>query len=227
MKKSNIEYASFSGPANKNWSWPAEYSEGWTLVEQRPIGNVVTITVSREKKQKKSAPRRKLDRYYTPSWLAEKLLEHVQLEGVVLEPCTGKNAIADVLRAKGLKVWTNDIDPNVEADFHHDAKILHLLQRDDMSIDYVITNPPFSEALPILKNALKYSTKGVAFLLRLSFLEPTYDRGVFWKENPPTQIVVLPRVSFTEDGCTDMVTCAWFIWEKDKMGTFKIDWVTK
>jgi hypothetical protein len=52
-------------------------------------------------------------------------------------------------------------------------------------------------------------------LLRLSFLEPTRERGPWLAANPPDLVIVLPRISFTGDGKTDSVTCAWMIWDKD------------
>ena len=52
----------------------------------------------------------------------------------------------------------------------------------------------------------------MAFLLRLSFLEPTLTRREFLRANPPKRVIVLPRISFTGDGRTDSVTCAWLIW---------------
>jgi hypothetical protein len=33
-------------------------------------------------------------------------------------------------------------------------------------------------------------------------------------EHPPTKLIVLPRISFTGDGKTDSVTCAWYVWER-------------
>jgi hypothetical protein len=83
-----------------------------------------------------------------------------------------------------------------------------------IDIQWTVTNPPFNKAIEILQYAFKYSTHGVAFFMRLSFLEPTKDRTPFLLAHPPTQIIVMPRVSFTGDGKTDSVTCAWFIWEK-------------
>jgi hypothetical protein len=51
-------------------------------------------------------------------------------------------------------------------------------------------------------------------LLRLSYLEPTEDRGAWLNSHPPTDLIVLPRISFTGNGKTDSVTCAWIVWRK-------------
>ena len=57
---------------------------------------------------------------------------------------------------------------------------------------------------------------GVAFLLRLSFVEPTNERGDWLEKNPPTGRITLPRYSFTGDGRSDSVTAEWMIWHKDR-----------
>jgi hypothetical protein len=52
-------------------------------------------------------------------------------------------------------------------------------------------------------------------LLRLSFLEPTFERQDLLIDNPPDAMIVLPRYSFTGDGKSDSVTCAWMVWGED------------
>jgi hypothetical protein len=134
----------------------------------------------------------------------------------VLEPCAGRGAISEALENSGIWVVTNDKFEGGH-DFKLDAKDKHLYGA--IRPDLVITNPPFNEAYPILLAALAAPTvRSVILLLRLSFLEPTYERGKFLGENPPSHLIVLPRYSFTGDGKTDSVTCAWMIWERIKNG---------
>jgi hypothetical protein len=158
-------------------------------------------------------PRRPLDQYETPPHYVEPLLQLVgPLAGLrVYEPCVGKWHIARFLTEGTLT--TNDLDPACAATFHFDA-------RDNIAwpiepYDWTITNPPFSDELQILLHALRWS-KNVAMLARLSFLEPTLDRGPFWSAHPPTDIIVLPRYSFrlNDEGKrqTDNVTCCWLVW---------------
>lgn len=155
-----------------------------------------------------------LDRYYTPKWATEILLRCLDAEysDSIYEPCSGKLDIAKVLYKAGFeKLVTNDIDPATVAHFHNDA--IDFLQESQHS-DWIITNPPFSEASRILKVSYEIARKGIAFLLRLSWLEPCQDRADFLKENPPTKLIVLPRISFTGDGKVDSVTCSWMVWYK-------------
>lgn len=85
--------------------------------------------------------------------------------------------------------------------------------------DWIITNPPFNKAFSILTMALS-RCENVAMILRLSFLEPTKTRGIFLSITPPSGLIILPRMSFTEDGKTDSVTCAWMIWSKEIKNKF-------
>lgn len=163
-------------------------------------------------------PRRLLDFYETPPHYIAALLGEVNIFGRVYEPCVGDGAIADALRRlpSVRKVITNDIDKKRKADTHSDAREGYAWPKE---FDWAATNPPFSDELVILENALS-ATPNVAFLARLSFLEPTEDREGFLGEHPPSQIIVLPRYSFrpNDDGKkqTDSVTCAWLVWMQDR-----------
>jgi len=159
-------------------------------------------------------PRRPLDQYETPPHYVEPLLELIgPLSDLsVYEPCVGKWHLAQYLMAaRGL--CTNDLDPSCAATTHHDAR-----QPAAWAMpwaDWTITNPPFSDELAILQHALAHS-HNVAFLARLSFLEPTQSRADFWQAHPPTDVIVLPRYSFrlNDQGKrqTDNVTCCWVIY---------------
>lgn len=170
--------------------------------------------------------RRENDFYPTPAWATQELLKHVDVKGVVFEPCAGDGAIADVLSNNKIILLKSDLDPKykyTEAWQPSDATTKEFwnywhewmeIDFEQPGIDWVVTNPPFSDAATILKQAYAHSNVGVAFLLRLSFLEPCNGRVDFLTENPPVKLIVLPRISFTGDGKTDNVTCAWMVWVK-------------
>ncbi len=161
--------------------------------------------------------RHPLDAYYTPTDLTLALQDYIKLSDKVkiYEPCNGLGAISRVFESNGNRVYTADIDPEVKPDYVADARTDWPLTE---SVDWVITNPPFNGAMQIRRNIHAQWLVGdgpqhVAMLLRLSFLEPTKDREQFLSNHPPTQLLVLPRTSFTLDGKTDSVTCAWMIWD--------------
>jgi hypothetical protein len=173
-------------------------------------------------------PRRPLDQYETPPHYVAPLLAVIgPLDGLtVYEPCVGQGHIARYLTPEvcGCRhLCTNDLDPACPATLHEDARTEAAWPAYDpvepWLIDWVITNPPFSDALPILQHALA-NAHNVAMLARLSFLEPTRSRAAFWCQHPPTDVIVLPRYSFRCNDAgkrqTDSVTCCWLIFQEGR-----------
>lgn len=167
------------------------------------------------------------DFYETPAWMTLALLRRVPMAGRALECCAGDGAIARVLEHSGLKVITNDVDPARDVQYRLDASTVDgwmLLP----PVEWVVTNPPFGLADRIVPLAFNHwkPLRGVAMLLRLSWLEPTAARSAFLRAHPPTRLVVLPRHDFKGNGQTDSVTSAWFVWEKGASSAW-IEIVTK
>lgn len=162
-------------------------------------------------------PRRPLDYYETPPHYVTPLLDRIgPLAGsTVYEPCVGQGHISRYLTSV-CHVATNDLNPACEATQHLDARRVEAWPA-SLKYDWTITNPPFSDELAILQQALAHS-RNVAFLARLSFLEPTRTRETFWDAHPPTGVIVLPRYSFRLNDYgrrqTDSVTCCWVIYEQ-------------
>lgn len=164
--------------------------------------------------------RRRLDFYETNDAAVRALVKHVSIGGIVFEPCAGKNAITRALvkHVHGLPpVLTNDLDTQCETHWHFDARCgsewdTWTVNDTWKSIDWVVTNPPFSSAYDMLLASWTRARVGIAMLLRLSFLEPTAERASFLMDHTPSTLIVLPRYSFTGDGSTDSVTCAWMVW---------------
>lgn len=157
-------------------------------------------------------PRRALDFYETPPHYIAALLGEVNIYGTVFEPCVGDGAIARAIHDLRTvrRIYTNDIDRKRKADTHDDARTI-----EGIVADWWVTNPPFDGELEILENALS-QCGNIAFLGRLSFLEPTEERSMLLETRPPTRVIVLPRYSFrlNDDGKkqTDNVTCCWMVW---------------
>lgn len=166
-------------------------------------------------------PRAKLDLYETPPHYINALLDVIDIHGRVYEPCAGKGAIADALRKVGAvrSVITNDIDPRREADLCQDARGIHAWPN-LYKFDWIVTNPPFLHEQAILTHAL-HTCSNVAFLARLSFLEPTKDRTAFWAEyrDRLAHLIVLTRYSFRRNDKgqrgSDSQTCCWLVFNDD------------
>lgn len=161
--------------------------------------------------------RRKNDFYPTPANATLALLDSCrEIHGIVYEPCNGQGHITDVL-VKSPRVGvviTADIDPNMRprADYTLDA-IKESPPQLYKGINWVVTNPPFNQAFEIWLNMWgTMNIPRIAFLLRLSFLEPVVKR-LYALKMGPQKLIVLPRISFTGDGKTDSVTCAWMVWD--------------
>jgi len=157
--------------------------------------------------------RRDNDAYYTlqAQIAIDALCKYARPWGFIFEPCAGKGHLVEALKRAGCEfITTNDIDPQSYTDFQLDVS--KPFKWEGGHIHWVVTNPPFSKAFEILKQMIPLAHGGVALLLRLSFLEPTHERGAWLAQHPPDLIIVLPRMSFTGDGKTDSVTCAWMVW---------------
>lgn len=167
------------------------------------------------------------DFYATAPWMTRALLRRLSsgwwVGGSVMEPCVGDGAILRAIPENADINWvTNDIvarDPMVP-EFLLDARNRESWQRfqDFDHLASCITNPPFDVAFDIAEQAYGHVDLGLALLLRLSWLEPTDDRGPWLAAHPPTSLVVMPRHDFRGNGKTDSVTSAWFIWDKNGCG---------
>lgn len=153
--------------------------------------------------------RRHLDFYETGAAAVLALMSRVDLGRDIFEPCAGNGAIVRELE-RHFYTEDNDVDPKRPTYWHLDATSSSVLDV-TQTFDWIVTNPPFNQAFSILRN-FRDAGHRCAFLLRLSFLEPTKERGPWLAANPPDGMIVLPRYSFTGDGKTDSVTCAWMIW---------------
>lgn len=168
--------------------------------------------------------RRDDDFYATPAWMTRALLRRLRLNPRlrVLEPCAGDGAIVRELPST-VDVMTNDIvarDPMVP-DFLLDAGRADTWRAFEAAgaIDVVLTNPPFDETFAIAQQALNAAVVGMVLLQRVTWIEPTIDRGPWLREHPPTRVIVLPRWNFRSvdgTGGNDSAPPAWWVWAKQR-----------
>jgi len=148
------------------------------------------------------------DEYQTPVWAVKFIMNEIDWNAcpTFLEPCLGGGNIFNNFPGGHGKAFC---DINIGIDY--------LKQRTPKPVyDLIITNPPFSLALEFLKKSLQ-EAKTVIYLLRLNFLGAQI-RHDFWAMNSPTHLFVLSkRPSFTEDGSTDSVEYAWFVWDRGSL----------
>lgn len=181
--------------------------------------------------RRKDPLRTENDLYLTPGWM----VDHLMREGVartlqddydispplLLEPCVGTGRIV-----QQTKLWvpdarwiTNDIDRSFEADTYEDATTDAYWQRfgtTEERPDWVISNPPFSDAFDIVIRAYEVAKFAVAMLLRITWPEPTEERGDWLEEHPPTWEIKMRRWKFQRSSKSqDNATACWFVWIKD------------
>lgn len=168
------------------------------------------IEIGTADRAKPRAGRRDLDRYLTPDWVTRALLDAFPeiCGGRLFDPCCGDGRMARALAPRFDQVLLNDIDPAAPAQTHRDATDPELYR--DADSDWIVTNPPFNLCGPIAWHATQQAARGVALLLRCTFLEPCEGREWLARQ-PPNAILALPRVSFTGEG-TDSAPCWWFVW---------------
>lgn len=158
------------------------------------------------------------DYHETPRFMTASLLHHhpIRTDALILEPCAGDGAIVRALVDAGYRfIVTNDLDTRHQTDLHADATDFTLWAHSTLGgVDWVITNPPFNVAFPILMQAERLARVGVAMLLRKTFLEPTIARGPWFSVHPPTRVIGLPRHKFRGTG-SDSVAADWCIWERE------------
>lgn len=160
------------------------------------------------------------DHYPTPHWMTQSLIRYADIQGSVLECCSGEDKAIAKLLMDDHEVHTNDLF--FEADSQLDATIDRAWQKFP-STDWVITNPPFTGYFPILKHAHLHARIGVAMLLRVTADEMVMvnkDRYDWWDNHTESLSIKMPRYCFSKSSKTgkfgtDSAYCQWFVWRKD------------
>lgn len=188
--------------------------------------------------------RRQHDAYYTEQGLTLELLKYLDLSKykTALEPCVGDGHIKSVVQQKypHLQYTTNDIDLTKDADYHVDASDRHtdlyfttseagLSWVGDAHWDCCITNFPYNvqdQILPHIWNHVEL----LAFIPRLTWLEPTRTRAAFLEANKKHcryQIIYNPRPKYDSKG-SDNVTSMFVVYDKGYWGNpeqiYAVDW---
>ena len=181
------------------------------------------------------------DSYYTPDHVARACIATIPIADT-WEPHAGGGAFVRALEARGATVWASDINPMHGA---HDA--LDGWPFGGSPPAWIVGNPPFDTAQEHIESAINIARDGVAFLLRLAFLEGQDRQETFWRKHPCAEVhSFVRRPSFLEryedgtvgplrkrgkDGMiemdkhgnprkagTDSAAYGWFIWRRNHAG---------
>lgn len=166
----------------------------------------------------------KLDYFPTPPWAARAGAELIRAldpeASSVWEPAAGGGHLAHGFADYFATVRESDIFPHREG-----LEVVDFLDpeiEDASAFDWIATNPPFILAEEFIRLAIKRARRGVAMLVRLSFLEGVKRYGLLYGETPVALVAPFAeRVPMTKgrwDPAASTATAyAWFIWRTDRV----------
>jgi len=193
--------------------------------------------VMAQKRAKLEAPKpwEKFEFFPTPPWATRALFVHslygFRQAASVWEPCAGLGHMSVVLGEFFADVRATDVY-NYPTDDGRDGESLGIERFDFLDplavhrsapVDWIITNPPFGEAPKMLNMALATARVGVAFLLRMQWLEGGDRFRTVYADRAPTFVApFVERVPMCEGGCdpagSSATMYAWFVWRRDAKG---------
>ena len=164
------------------------------------------------------------DYYVTPiDKISDFLEEFEKVESVdksinILDCCAGGDgkhpmSYPEALSKKG---FNNIATLDIREDSLSETKGDYLHMDYTNKMDMIITNPPFSLALDIIKKSLEDVKEGgfVIMLLRLNYFGGKVRKELWEKQMPKYCFVHHKRISFTDDRKTDSIEYAHFVWQK-------------
>jgi len=186
-------------------------------------------------RRKESEDRHPTDYYPTPRCSTLALVESGLLgdtsNDVLLEPCAGTGWIAEVLSPYFRETIATD-KYIYDFDYVFDVDLTDYLTTPFDDVDWIITNPPYDRQLlqPIINKALQEANKGVAMFLKLTYLE-SIGRYEFFTNNSHLKYVLVfsnrqpMRKNGIDNGESNAIAYAWYIWDKSYVGNPTIHWV--
>lgn len=165
--------------------------------------------------------------FYATEPLATELLCEKEKFTRIWEPACGQGHISKVLIENGYEVKSTDL-----VDRGYGVGGVDFLTSNEKWNGDIVTNPPYRYAAEFVLHALELIPDGnkVCMFCKISFLEGVNRYTKIFKENKPkTVYVATKRLHCGRSGdfsnCGNMVTYAWFVWEKGYVGKPTIDWI--
>jgi hypothetical protein len=194
--------------------------------EQEPMGPAAPLLPSNARvvAPTRVEPADSRDYAPTPPWATRALIKvalpklRVDLRQKVLsEPACGEGHIAEILREVSDRVVASDIH---EYGFSDVIDFLKLDPTIHGHADWIITNPPFNLAEEFALHAMQFAREGVAFFVRLQWLEGVGRFERLFNIAPPALVAIfservpLHMGRWEPDGDTMTAYC-WIIWKKN------------
>ena len=154
--------------------------------------------------------------YVEPRRAIDALLDVEPFEGVVLDPACGGGNIVQGCLDRGIAAIGSDI---VDRGYGNCASGVDFFSySDDVQVDNIITNPPFSLINPWIEKCVRMAARKVAIIGRLQVLEGRARLKIF-RTTPIARVWVFSsRISMppgaknvpAKNGST---AYAWFVWD--------------
>ena len=170
-----------------------------------------------------AADRNKTDYYRTPPEVTRVLLDFLEYKWLLLpehtiwEPACGTGEMAEAMRGKGYGVTVSDL---YASDYVEGGDDFLTTAR---PCDWIITNPPFSQAEKFIRRALELG-KPCAFLLKSQFWH-AQSRLPLFKEHTPTYVLPLtwrPDFLWGAKSGSPTMECIWVVWAGKHTGALYI-----
>jgi len=177
-----------------------------------------------------------LDDFPTPPWATRAMLHHILgpiwgplSQDTVWEPAANRGYMVRALAGAFSKVLATDIMDYQYGFEQHDFLFPH---ENDEKCDWVITNPPFRLAEQFIEKGLRIARRGVAVIVRTSFLEGVGRYESLFSKMPPSIIAQhcerVPMVKGKYDPQASTATSyAWLIWAKNWPSEPVFKWIPK
>jgi hypothetical protein len=173
-------------------------------------------------------PMDSLDFFPTPPWATRALLldvlgPHGMMKPWMYawEPAAGEGHMAEVLTEYLQIVYASDVH-----DYGRGYRVGSFVGQgldviDDITADWIITNPPFNLAVQFAERAIREAYVGTALLVRSCWAESAERYRLLFRHHPPTIIAQfcerVPMVKGRWDPTASTATAyAWFIWYRTK-----------
>lgn len=165
-------------------------------------------------------PHDSLDFFPTPPWATRALCEELGSVDVLgrytaWEPACGQGDMSRPMAEYFRKVYASDVHPYGAGD------VRDFLMCEPREEDWIITNPPFRLAQQFITEGLLRARRGVAVLVRTSFLESVGRYNDLFRYAAPTYVmqfterVPMHKGKLTATGSTATAYC-WLVWDKRK-----------
>lgn len=179
-------------------------------------------------KYQKLTLRQRQDYYATDPSVTRDILGVEEFNSPILEPCCGGGFMAREIERAGYAVDAYDL-----IDRGYGTGGTDFLSNDWEAGKYdIVTNPPYTDVVAFIRQALKICRNKVAIFMPLRYLS-SKERFEVFKQYPPKRVYVyIERICIAKNGDFDnyeagqnLEIYAWYIWEKGYQGETTLKWL--